>query len=112
MVISAVQRSESAMCKRVSPPSWVSLPAPRPSHPGRHRALSWAPCAVREAPTSRLCYTWWCVHVSSTFSVLLAVSFPRCVHSLSLCLYPCPANSASYSDVSRALTLRNSGPLR
>ena len=40
MVISAVQRSESAMCKRVSPPSWVSLPAPRPSHPGRHRDKS------------------------------------------------------------------------
>ena len=111
MVISAVQRSESATCICVSPPSWVSLPAPRPSHLGHHRALNWAPCAVQEAPTSRRCYTWWCVYVSSTFSVLPAISFPHCVHSLHLCLYPCPANSASYSDVSCAPDLKKFWPL-
>ena len=73
---------------------------------GQHRALSWAPCALQEAPTSRLYYTRWCVHVISAFSILPAISFPRYLHSLCLCLYPCPANSASYSDVSRAPDLK------
>ena len=47
MLVSAIQRSESAVCTHTCPPSWTSLPPP--SHPpplGHHRALSWAPCST------------------------------------------------------------------
>ena len=42
------------LCTHISPPSGASLPAPHPSPPGGHRALSWAPCATQQLPTSSL----------------------------------------------------------
>ena len=45
MLVSAVQRSESALCTHKSLPVWTSLPLPYPTHPGDYRAPSWAPCA-------------------------------------------------------------------
>ena len=32
-------------------PTWASLPT-HPTHPGPHRALSWAPCAIQQSPNS------------------------------------------------------------
>ena len=54
MLVSAVQQSESTLCIHISFPSWTSLPPP-PTYPtplGHHRALSWAPCAIQQLPTS------------------------------------------------------------
>ena len=40
-------------------PSLLNLPSSPPIPPlGRHRALSWAPCAIQQVPTSCLFYTW------------------------------------------------------
>ena len=58
MLVSAVQRGNSATCIYISPTSWVSFPSPSPSHPSHHRALSWAPCPTQQVPTSSLFYTW------------------------------------------------------
>ena len=50
MLISAIQRSESAICMHVSPPSGTSLqPQASASHLGHHRA----PCAWQQVPTFR-----------------------------------------------------------
>ena len=54
-------------------PSLLDLPpaAPRPhrTHLGHHRALSWAPCAIQQVPTSHLFYTWSCIYVHPNLPV-------------------------------------------
>ena len=44
VLVSAVQKCESAISVYISPPSWASLPHPHPTHLGHHRAPGWAPC--------------------------------------------------------------------
>ena len=59
VLVSAVQRSESATCIHTSLPSWGSLPPhPHSTPPGHHRAPSSAPGAVPQIPASYLFYTW------------------------------------------------------
>ena len=58
---SAVQGSESAVGTHRFPPSSISLPShPHPTHPGHHRALSRAPCAVQYDPTGYVIYIYIC----------------------------------------------------
>ena len=75
-------------------PSVLSLLLP-PSHPlGHHRALSWAPCAIQQLPTSYPFYIWYCIYVNSSLPVHPTFSFTRCPQVCSLCrhLYSCCAN--------------------
>ena len=53
-------------------PSWVFV---LPTLLGHHRALSWAPCAIQQLPTSSLFHTWQCTHVY-TLSVRPILSYP------------------------------------
>ena len=87
----------SVMCLHISYPSWPCLPAPRPTPPGHHRALIWAPCNIQQVPTT-ICFT----HGSVYMSMLLSQSVPPflshlCpyVHSLHLGLYSCPGNRST-----------------
>ena len=44
------------------PSLWAALPPrPHPTPLGHHRALSWAPSAIEQLPTSSLFYKWWCI---------------------------------------------------
>ena len=80
MLVSAVQQSESAICIHIGPPS-------PPSHPlGRHRALSWAPCAILQLPTSYLFY----IHSSVQFSHSVISDSLR-PHELQHTRPPCPS---------------------
>ena len=79
-------------------PSLLDLPPtppPHPTHLGHHRALSWAPCATQQVPTSYLFYTR-SVYMSIPISqfILPPTAHSPCPHSrsLHLCLYSCPAN--------------------
>ena len=61
------------------PPKPPSLRHPTPL--GHHRALSWAPCALPQLPTSCLVDSLWCVYINATLSVDPTLSFPfSCVH--------------------------------
>ena len=51
---------------------------------GRHRALSWAPCAVQQLPSSDLFHTWRCIHVSASLNSSHHFLFPCCAHKLIL----------------------------
>ena len=67
-------------------PSLLNLP-PGPQCPslGPHRALSSAPCATQQLPTSHLFHTWWCMYIliSQVFPFLHPVStYP---FSVSIC---------------------------
>ena len=47
-------------------------PSPPPPHPtplGHHRALSWAPCAIQQVPTSYLFYTWEWAYVKPNLPI-------------------------------------------
>ena len=46
-----------------------SYPHPHPTPLGHHRAPSWAPCAIRQSPTSYLLYTWSCIYVNPNLPV-------------------------------------------
>ena len=54
IIVSAVQQCELAICIHLSPPAWSSFPLshPYPTLSVDHRALSWAPCALQQLPTS------------------------------------------------------------
>ena len=67
---------ESATCVHVSPPSWTSLP-PRPTLPGCHRALGWAPGVTGQAPTR--CFAYGNVYVSTLLSQFVPPSPSRTV---------------------------------
>ena len=70
------------------PPSWTSLtPPPHRTLAGHHRAPSWAPCAVQQAPIRYLFHTWQCICISATLPMPPTHSVHHCVH-LSL-LYVC-----------------------
>ena len=74
-------------------PSLLDLPPLLLSYPSRSsRALSWAPCAIRQLPTSYLIYTWWCIYLSATLNSSHPPLWPLCpqVHFLHLGLYSCP----------------------
>ena len=59
-LVSAIQWSESALCKQISPSSWDSLSPQDPMSLDHHRAVSGAPCSVEQLPTSCL-FTHGCV---------------------------------------------------
>ena len=96
MLASAVQQSESALCKHTSPPSWASLlPHPHPAPLGCHRAPSGACCAMRSFLLA-IYFTHRSVYMSMLFSQSVPPSpspplWPH-VRSLHPCLYSCPAN--------------------
>ena len=98
VLVSAVQRSESAICIHKSLPFWVSLLLSHLTILSHHRAPSWAPYDIQQPPTSYL-FTHGSVYMSMLLSIHLLLSFTithpcpnQQVHSLHLCLYSCPAN--------------------
>ena len=78
MLVSAVQQSKSAVCIHIAPPS-------PPSHPlGHHRALSWAPSAIQQLPTSDLVYIHSSVHSLSRVRLFATPWIAACQASLSI----------------------------
>ena len=81
LLVSAVQKHESAIYIHISPPSGTSLlHAPRPIHPSRssqsyHRASSWAPWAIQQVPTS---YLLIFTHDSIYMSILVSAHGLSC----------------------------------
>ena len=77
-------------------PPLLDLPHTTPiSHlPGHHRAPSWAPCAVQQAPIRYLFHTRRCICINATPPMPPTLSFHLCppVPSLCLHLYSCPVN--------------------
>ena len=67
MLASAVQWGESVMCMCICPPSWTSFSTPQPHASRSSRALSWAPCAFQQLPTSCPSYTRPCNTCTSSF---------------------------------------------
>ena len=66
-------------------PSLLDLPPTSPPHPvhlGHPRALSWAPCAIPQVPTSYLFYTWQCTYVNPNLPIhptsLPPTPYPHC----------------------------------
>ena len=60
VLVSEVQWSESAICIHIPPPlTLLPTPLPHPTPLGHRRALSWAPCAIQQLPTSYLFYMLW-----------------------------------------------------
>ena len=57
--------------------SLLDLP---PTPLGHHWALSWAPCAIQQLPTSCLLHMWYCVYVRASLSIRPTLSFPLWVH--------------------------------
>ena len=55
--------------------TYLSLPSPTASFLGHHRALGWAPCVIRQLPTSYLFYTWSCIYVCATLSIHPTLAF-------------------------------------
>ena len=78
MLVSAVQKRESAVCIYVSPASWASLPSPAPSTPLSHHGTRNTLCAGQRLPSSCLSYTWWCVYISVTLPARPALLSPPC----------------------------------
>ena len=67
--------------KYVHIPSLLDLPrSPHPTHLGHHRALSWAPCAIRQGPISCFFYTRHCIYVGPNLPIHLALRLPPHVH--------------------------------
>ena len=73
VLVSAVQRSESAICIHKSPPSWVSLLLSHLTLLSHHRAQSWAPYDIQQPPTSYL-FTHGSIYVSILYSVFVSPS--------------------------------------
>ena len=94
MLVSTVQKCESAICIHIFSPSWTPHPHPSP-HPlplGHHRAPSWAPCIIQQFLTSCLFYTWWRICVKPNLPIY--PPFPMShVYSLHLRLSSCPGTS-------------------
>ena len=70
-------------CKQTYISSLLSLPPtpPQPTALGCHTALSRAPCAIQQLPTSQLLHLIVCIHINATFPICLTLSFSHCVHS-------------------------------
>ena len=88
MLVSAVQKSESAVCVHISPPSPASLPTPAPCTPlGRHGTPNtlWGTAASQELSVC-LSDTRGCVCVSATLPAGPALPPPPCVHMLDMLL--------------------------
>ena len=82
--------NQLCVCVCVCVPFFLSLP-PSSLHPtslGHHRALSLAPCVIRQLPTSYLFYIW---SPNSSHPPLFPTPRPH-VCSPCLHLYFCPAN--------------------
>ena len=94
VLVSAVQRSESAICIHISPPSWTSLPPPHipPIQViTEHRAE--IPVLYRRFPLA-ICFTHGSINMSILISQFNPLPSPTlCPHicSLHLHLYSCPA---------------------
>ena len=84
VLVSAVQKHESAISTYISLSSWASLPPSHPTPLGHHRSLSWAPCAVQE-----LCinFTHGSVYIYITFSIHPTLPFPHCEQWLSIWIW-------------------------
>ena len=60
ILFSVKHQQESAISIPTSPPSWMSLPFPSPSHPSRlYRAPVWVRWAIQQIPIG-LFYIWYC----------------------------------------------------
>ena len=87
MLVSVVQQSESAVCVRISPPSWTSSHLPHPSRSSQSTELS-SLCYI----SGSHCFT------HGVYTSILICHFnppphpcPH-VHFLHLCLFSCPAS--------------------
>ena len=91
MLVSAVQRSELAICIRISCLS--DLPFPHLSLLGHPKARSWALCAEQRLPPPAARFARPCTNASAPLS-LCPAAFLHCVHKpgISVCLRSCPAN--------------------
>ena len=69
VLVSTVQQSESVICLHISYPSWTPLLPPHITALGHLRALS-SMCFIEQLSTSYLFYTWSCIYVSATLSIL------------------------------------------
>ena len=70
-------------------------PSPPTLHPtalGHHRAQSWGPCAIEQLPTSCLCYTRFCLHVSATLSTNPTLCHPNPLPLVSTCRFSMSAS--------------------
>ena len=75
---------------------------PYPTPLCHQTALSWAPCAIQQVPTSYLFYTWYIYHtvyISILISQFIPPPFPLCVHMfiLYICGSSCCANGFNYT---------------
>ena len=83
VLVAAIQRSESAVCIHMSPPSWICLPAPphctppQPTltPPSHHRAPSCAPFTIPQVPT--ICFIHDSARISTSVSQF--IPFPPAV---------------------------------
>ena len=78
-----MQWSESAICVHISLPSCTSLPSSSSNtHPGHHRAPSWALCTLQKLPT--ICFTHAIAYTSILISQFIPPSLPLLVHTFVL----------------------------
>jgi len=96
---------ESAICVHVSPASWTSLP-PRPTPPGCHRALGWAPGVTGQASTRYFAYGN--VYVSMLLSQFVPPSSPRAVSTRLLSMPASPLLPAAVSVFNVNISALNS----
>ena len=101
MLLSGVQKCESAIHKHISPYPFPLAPPshhPYPSPLGGHKAPSWSPCAMLLLPT--IYFTFDSIYKSMPLSHFVPAysSHSPCpqVHSLHLCLYSCPVPRFSW----------------
>ena len=89
VLVSAVQRSESALYTHISPPSWASLPPLSVPQSTEQSSLYFIADPHQPCSSHMVGYTCQSQSPIHPMSLPLLCS---CIHSLLLCLYSCPAN--------------------
>ena len=82
LLVFAVQRSESAVCMYMAPPSSTSFPPSLcPIHLGHYRAMSWAPCNIPLVRSHSLSVLYMAVHMHWYQSPSSSLPLPPPVHT-------------------------------
>ena len=74
------------------------LPPSLPATPGHHRVPGWAPCFMKQLPTSYLFYTWWWAFLVAQLVMNLPAMQETWVQSLSW-EDPREKRTATYSSI-------------